>query len=361
MKRIPLTLTVLLMADFAACFAPALSADVVTGDPLGRAATWQPPRVEEVKTQAMAWLEKATDDTSVRAKAKALWEKLPQQPSGSELLGCVAGTLALGDPRAAKLVEMCAKPPAAPALPSQAWLAESKTPPIEANNLRLVYGRWLTQSAMFDEALEQIKDVKPADVAAPAELLFYQGVAYHRLLQKEPGLKAIDQLLDGAESSPRRFVAVARLMQSDLSGLKPDTLDHIARQMQDIERRLDLGRAGPKVRQVEDDVVKALDKLIKKIEDQQQQDQEQQQQSQNGPGNKRSTSPAPDSRILGGRGPGDVTPKNVGAKSGWGDLPPKEREEALQEISRDFPSHYRDVIEQYFRRIASDEAPEDKR
>ena len=50
---------------------------------------------------------------------------------------------------------------------------------------------------------------------------------------------------------------------------------------------------------------------------------------------------------MGGKGPGEVTKKNIGSGSGWGDLPPKEREEAMQQIGRDFPAHYRDVIEQY--------------
>jgi len=34
-------------------------------------------------------------------------------------------------------------------------------------------------------------------------------------------------------------------------------------------------------------------------------------------------------------------------------LPPKQREEALQQLGKDFPAHYRAAIEQYFRRIAS--------
>jgi hypothetical protein len=57
---------------------------------------------------------------------------------------------------------------------------------------------------------------------------------------------------------------------------------------------------------------------------------------------------------MGGRGPGNVTKKDIGSGSGWGNLPPKEREEAMQQIGRDFPSHYRDVIEQYFRRLAAE-------
>ena len=123
----------------------------------------------------------------------------------------------------------------------------------------------------------------------------------------------------------------------------------IARRMGDIRRRLDLGRAGNKVRKVEDGVIESLDKLIKKLEEQQCQC--------NGAGgdNIRSNSPAQDSQIMGGRGRGDVTRRNIGSESGWGELPPKQRDEALQQIGRDFPSHYRDLIEQYFRRLAGEQ------
>jgi hypothetical protein len=202
---------------------------------------------------------------------------------------------------------------------------------------------------LFDEAQEQLAGLTPADVVAPASLLFYQSVVNHALLNRESGLKSIDELLQGADTSPRRYIALARLMQEDLKGLQDDTLDHIARRMDDIRRRLELGRAGPKVRKVEDGVIESLDKMIKKLED------EQQQQNAGAAGNNlQPTKPASDSVPMGGRGPGDVTKKNIGSGSGWGDLPPKEREEAMQQIGRDFPSHYRDTIEQYFRRLAAE-------
>jgi hypothetical protein len=137
-------------------------------------------------------------------------------------------------------------------------------------------------------------------------------------------------------------------MQDDLQGLEDDTLDHIARRMEDIHRRLDLGRAGPKVRQQQDGVIRSLDKMIKKLEDEQKQ-------CSGAPNGIQSNTPAKDSRIATGKGPGEVTKKNIGSESGWGNLPPKQREEAMQQIGRDFPSHYRDVIEQYFRRLASEE------
>ena len=191
------------------------------------------------------------------------------QAAGAELLDRLAETFAVVDPRVAQLVEICSHPRSSLVLPTFTWMADPKTSTLLAANMRVYYGRWLVQGQWFEEALEQLGGLKPADVVAPAELLFYQGVTYHRMLNKEEGLKVINQLLDGAEASPRRYVAVAYLMQADLNSLEEETLDHIARRMEDVQRRLDLGRAGPKVRKVEDGVIESLDKMIEKIEDEQ--------------------------------------------------------------------------------------------
>jgi DNA-binding transcriptional MerR regulator len=175
------------------------------------------------------------------------------------------------------------------------------------------------------------------------------------LLNKDAGLKAIQELLEEPEQSPRRYAAVAKLMQEDLRQLKEDSLDHIARRMDDIRRRLGLGRGDQKVRKVEDGVIESLDKLIKDLEEQQRR----QQQASSG-SNTQSSRPAPDSRILGGKGPGEVAKKDVGNKDGWGNLPPKQREDAMQQIGREFPSHYRDVIEQYFRKLAGENSGQER-
>ena len=309
---------------------------------------WQPPKAQDVRASALAWLEARKADAATRAKAEAIWSDLPAPTSEDELLARLARTFALADPNAAKLVALCSAPRGQLAVPSQPWLADGSAPPVFTANLRLLYARWLVHESLFDEAQEQLSGLMPGEVVAPASLLFYQSVVDRALLNKQSGLKSLEELLGGAEASPRRYVAMARLMQDDLKGLQDDTLDHIARRMDDIRRRLDLGRAGPKVRKEEEGVIQSLDKIIKKLEDQQQQ------QADADVNSIRSSSPAPDSRLLGGKGPGEVAKKNIGSGSGWGDLPPKEREEAMQQIGRDFPSHYRDVIEQYFRRLAAE-------
>jgi len=314
---------------------------------LAQPAAWRPPQAAEVKAQVFAGLAAKNIDPATRAKAEAVWSDLPSPVDEDALLSRVTQTFALIDPRAAKLVTLCSEPRSQLVLPGQPWLADGSTPPLFAANLRLLYARWLVHGSLFDEAQEQIAGLTPAGVVAPASLLFCQSVVYHALLNKESGLKSIEELLAGAESSPRRYVALARLMQEDLKGLQDDSLDHIARRMDDIHRRLELGRAGPKVRGEEDGVIKSLDKIIKKLEESQQE--------QAGSGSSvRSSRPANESRLLGGKGPGEVAKKNIGSGSGWGDLPPKEREAAMQQIGRDFPAHYRDVIEQYFRRLATE-------
>ena len=61
-----------------------------------------------------------------------------------------------------------------------------------------------------------------------------------------------------------------------------------------------------------------------------------------------------DSMPGGGTGPGDVDSKQLANKRRWGDLPPKERQEALQQLGKEYPSHYRSVIEEYFLKLAQD-------
>jgi len=40
----------------------------------------------------------------------------------------------------------------------------------------------------------------------------------------------------------------------------------------------------------------------------------------------------------------------------WGTLPPKERAKAMQELQRDVPPRYREVIENYFKKLAQSES-----
>jgi hypothetical protein len=318
---------------------------------LAKRASWKAPDPAAVREQVLSWVSEDRADKSSLVAAEVLWPQGAAEQG--ELLDRVCQILALGEPRAKQLIETCSQPRQQIALPDTAWLDDPSLPDFVRGNFRLYYGRWLVQELLYDEAAEQLSGLKVEEVADPAALLFYQAVVSHRMLAREEGLATISRLLENESQLPRRYASLARLMQADLDGLKEDSLDHIARRMEDIRRRLELGRAGPKVREVEDGVIASLDKLIEEME-KQAEAAAAAAAAAGGSGGPMPNSPAPDSMPLGGKGPGQVAKKPLGDGGGWGNLPPKERDEALQQIGQEFPAHYRDVIQQYFRRLATE-------
>jgi hypothetical protein len=348
--------TFLIVAATVAAAIDVATADDRPVDVFEKPTSWQSPSAEEAQAQALAWLDTQPNAAALRPAAEALWQGLDPRPAGGELLDRLAATIALAEPRAQALIDFAARPRDGVAVPDTAWLDDAALAPLVRNNLRLLAGRWFARERLYDDALAQLDGIEPGDVIDPASLLFYQGAAHHWLLHREPGVKAIDRLLHEVADAPQRYKQVGQLMRADLEALKDESLDHIARRMDDIERRLDLGHAGPRVIEVEDGVIASLDKLIEEMEEQQKQ---QQQSGGAGGGTIRPSNPAQDSVPMGGKGPGETVRRNIGSESGWGDLPPKERQEALQQIGQDFPSHYRDVIEQYFRKLAGEDESEE--
>lgn len=322
--------------------------------------TWRVPSYAQVREQVEAWRRAGEfNDSAVEQIAKHWPEREPTASQEPDVLDRLAAAFAAAYPEARELVRPCQADFAGPKLPDAAWLATAEAPEFVRNNLRLYYARWLAQHGLYDESLAELDGLKLAEVADPASLLFYRMVAHHQLVEPDDARAALVQLMEQKEQLPHRFQQVAQLVERDLAGLEDESLDHIARRMNDVRRRLDHGRAGDQVQMVEKKVVDSLDKKIDKLEKQQQQ-QQQQQQSQQG-GSAQPTQPMQDSQLPGMKAPMKVDQRDIGHTAGWGDLPPKERERALQQIGRDFPAHYRDLIEQYFRELASEpEQPQDK-
>ncbi|HEU0069071.1 MAG TPA: hypothetical protein VFQ26_07430 [Nitrospiraceae bacterium] len=314
---------------------------------LARRASWSQPTADEVKLQLDAWLATRQLDDVQRQQVAEIWN---DSVSGDHL-AYVAASIAVAQPEFAQLVEFCRGESSGLSPEPFVLLTDEQFAPFVRSNLRLYFGRWLAQRNYYDEALAQLQGLTPNDVVDPASLLFFQSVVNHRLLNKTDCLVTLERLLENEKVIPQRYLSVARLMRADIKPLETDSLDEVSRLMDDIRRRLDLGRAGKKVRDEEDDVIAKLDKMIEKMEEQQKQ---QQANSSSGQGALNPSNPAEDSVPAGGSGPGDVDPKRLTNKSGWGNLPPKDRQEALQQISKDLPAHFREVIEEYFRKLARD-------
>ncbi|MBM4091617.1 MAG: hypothetical protein FJ276_19645, partial [Planctomycetes bacterium] len=264
-------------------------------DDLAQKATWSIPSHEDVRAILEAWLQSVKLDEQTRAKAAATWTAGGDPVPPSRLLDQVAETLALADPAATEIVDFCRSAAAVLSPPEFVILKDDGRPSWVRSNLRLLYGRWLAQHRFYDEAIDVLSDLRTEDVVDPAALLFYQGACYYRLLDKNRCLPVLARLLENEPAIPRRFATLSQLMRADLEPLETDSLDEIARMMDEVTRRLALHRAGTVVRNQEDEVVAKLDKIIKELEAQQQ--------SASSAGNLQPSNPAQDSMPAGGTGP----------------------------------------------------------
>ncbi|MDR0522527.1 MAG: hypothetical protein LBH00_11855 [Planctomycetaceae bacterium] len=250
-------------------------------------------------------------------------------------------------------------------------------------SLRFYLALRLVQARLYDEADDVLGKITPEESIDPAGVLAMRAIMAHHFSDDKRAGESLAPFYELAENGdvPRRYTELAKLIpyekeetagktkpqkpeenpdtekeKQDKPGKeneKPNSAEDpqkIAKKMDDVRRRLGKGRADDGTQKAEKDVLESLDKLIEQVEKQakngqqgQQPGQQQQQQSAN---------PAQDSEARQLKAPGNVNPKDLLQGTNWGNLSPKEREEALLKIEKEFPSYYRDIIEQYFREMA---------
>jgi len=227
--------------------------------------TLQAPSLDAARGQALAWLKGVGKaDATTLKNFEALW-KDPDRP----LLDKVTDTLALGDNQAAKLLKQ-ARDPEAPA-PTKVpdLLRDAKRPAFYRANLALAYAKALSNRRVYEEALDVLKAAKPDQVVDPAGYFFHKAVAEHALLLPQEASRSIVGVLEDVAEAPERYKLVAMLMLYDMQSWQTKDLGEIARKMDNVERRLELARGGPKTQKIQKEVVARLDEIIKKLEKQQ--------------------------------------------------------------------------------------------
>jgi hypothetical protein len=310
---------------------------------------------DEARNQALAWLKSVgkTDEATLKA-FDAIWVQVDRS-----VLDRVTETLALGDAEAARLLQEARdlSGPAPTEVP--AFLKDTRKPVFYRANLGLAYARALSQRRVYEESLIALKAAQPEQVVDPGAYLFHRAVAEHALLLKDEATRTIVRLLDDAVDVPDRYKMVSALMAFDMESWKQKDLGEIARKMDNIERRLELARGGPHTQKIQKEVVLRLDEIIKQLENQ-----------MNGSSGQNGDS-CPNGGQLGGRG-GNPMPDTYKALTpgrgrvdqkhldylaqNWGKLPEKDRAQAMQDLTRDMPPKYREVFENYFKKLATAES-----
>ncbi|MCL2304458.1 MAG: hypothetical protein FWC43_03855 [Planctomycetaceae bacterium] len=318
---------------------------------------WTVPPESQLRADLLGYLNVFVSDEILRNKVMESWsvDESVALPSAEILTQRVLDSLRTASPEIAAFLNLCDAIEWTP-LPFGQKLQLPEIPdhstavsPRLTGTLRMYLAERLIRAHYYDEALMLLREMNPENTIDPIIVLFCLGIAHNELLNKREGLLAMKQLRDSFPTeSPysRRFAEVAKLLENELKNIddEEENPENIARRMEDVQRRLGQGNTDDGVQKVEKDVLDSLEKLIEKLEERQKRCQS----AQGGQGNK----PAGDSRIMRQKGPGNVGEKNVGDQSGWGELPAKQREAALMQIEQEFPPHYRDIIEQYFRQMA---------
>jgi hypothetical protein len=195
---------------------------------------------EVAKARALDWLKTAgKSDAASLKEFEAIWS------AERSTLDRVADTFALGDSNAARVLEEArdVSAPAPVAVPS--IIKDLKNPAFFRANLAAAYGKALINRRVHEEALDALKLVKPEQVVDPASYLFHRAVCEHKLLKGDEANRTILRLLDDVVDAPERYKMVAALMHFDVLTWREKDLGWISRMMDNIERRLDLTRAGP--------------------------------------------------------------------------------------------------------------------
>jgi hypothetical protein len=208
-------------------------------------------------SRAYQWLRgRRPVDGDLLRQFNAVWE------GDRSLLDKTVATFRLGDYDAADLLDAVRDPDRpVPAEVPPTFQARELAGYYRAN-LSLAYARELCARRAFEEAFSVLHRVRCDDVVDPAQYWFLRARAAHALMLPREARAAIDELLDMTEV-PERYRALACGMRRDMETWGDKDLGWVARKMDNVARRLELGRGGPFTQKMQKEVLVRLDEMIK--------------------------------------------------------------------------------------------------
>lgn len=196
---------------------------------------------------------------------------------------------------------------------------------------------------------------------SPERFEFMLGYCQVHNLDYEAAQATLEDFLTRYPHAPERLRVTAVQIVTELSRRVPGRLGDVHDLMNAARRGLAQGDTGVVVVGRQERAVALLDDLIKEAEEQ-----EKSQDQGGGGGKGKGGNPNSGNQPGGGAAqsvlPGgpqrDAVLGQAKARPGeaWGKMPPREREEILQSIQKQFPSRYRELLEQYYKELAKDQA-----
>jgi hypothetical protein len=314
-----------------------------------RGAAFAPQAAAAVEQRLLEWLALAKPEESIARAVTAAWaeSKTEDAVAGDELLERLIESLSQADPALKGMLSEARQGKIPEALVYEGVRSE----PFFRDHVRLWHARWLTQHRLYDEAQQLLDQLTPEGLIDPATYFFCRATCQFQLLQAAEARDSLTLLLNNTLQVPPRYRAVAEMMQQELREFPEDGMPRVARVMNDVHRRLDLGRSGDSTQRQETRVIDLLDKLLEDMENQQDQ--------QNGGGsggqsqqNQSGQQGASQSQVKGAPADGVADRKELAEKGSWGMLDKQSEAKARELIRQQFPANYLDAISKYTQKIA---------
>lgn len=194
-----------------------------------------------------------------------------------------------------------------------------------------------------------------------AELKFLQGFCQFHTFQLADAEETLRGFLANHPDAGGELRATAEQLLDEMERGLRKSLDLAATLMADAGLNLTEGEVGLATQTQQWKSLMILEELIRQAQDQEQQCKKQKQGGQGGkPGQARGTgpssSPAQDSSLPGGESSIGTLHSSPRASPGkvWGQMRPREREKIMQALQENFPSRYRELVEQYYEELAKE-------
>ncbi|MFQ5430469.1 MAG: tol-pal system YbgF family protein [Phycisphaerae bacterium] len=188
---------------------------------------------------------------------------------------------------------------------------------------------------------------------------FMLGYCQVHNLAYEQAYATFEDFLKHYPNAPERLRTAATQIMTELARRAPGRLGDVRDLLDYARRRIRNGLVDDRVTERQEEAVALLDNLIEEAE-------EKEKNSGGGDGSgqgsgrgnsggnqpqrgaQRSTLPSGGGRV------GELRKRRAHPGEMWGRMPPRERREILQALQEQFPSQYRELLEQYYKQLAKD-------
>lgn len=210
----------------------------------------------------------------------------------------------------------------------------------------------------YEAALPVLKDFEKSnaqDSVQSGNALYLKGIALANTLKNKESIKALTEFLDKYPNASERMRVGAWRQLQLVSSIKKDSLGDIFQRMEFSRRRLSLERTDQQTKIEQDNIVKMLNTMIKKAEDQEKKgncnckkpgDQE-----KPGEGQGKSEGKGKSNNGQGSKNPDGFAKRTFGNgdTSDWSKLRDRERDPAFNALKEKFPARYKELVEQYYK------------